>query len=219
MKNNLKFKGAIFDMDGTLIDSMGYWKTAAGDYVKALGKTPADDLGDRFLTLGLNNIYPDMQKEYGINEPLETVSAGIYAIMEKNYDKVEIKPYVKEMLESFKNEGVRMCIASATDASLASKVLQRLGILEYFSGVLCCKDVGKGKRYPDIYNYALKFLGTDKEDTYVFEDAVFAIRTLNQNGFTSVAIEDVNSENERAEIKSLCTYYIDSYKNWEKVLK
>ncbi len=219
MKNNLKFKGAIFDMDGTLIDSMGYWKAAAGDYIRSLGKEPANDLGDRFLTLGLNNIYPEMQKDYGLTQPIEEVSAGIYAIMEKNYENVEIKPYVKEMLEAFNEAGVKMCIASATNASLASEVLKRLGILDYFSAVLCCKDVGKGKRYPDIYDYALKFLGTSKEDTYVFEDAVFAIRTLNGNGFISVAIEDVNSVNEREEIKSLCTYYIDSYKNWENILK
>ena len=80
----MNFKGAIFDMDGTLIDSMGYWKSAAGDYIKSLGKEPSDDLGDRFLTLGLATIYPQLKEEYGLTQPLEEVSRGIYAIMEKN---------------------------------------------------------------------------------------------------------------------------------------
>ena len=70
-------KGAIFDMDGTLIDSMGYWKTAAGDYIRSLGKEPDADLGNRFLTLGLANIYPQMKEDYGLTQPIEEVSAGI----------------------------------------------------------------------------------------------------------------------------------------------
>ena len=216
----MNIKGAIFDMDGTLIDSMGYWKTAAGDYIKALGNEPSADLGDRFLTLGLANIYPQIKEEYALTQPIEEVSAGIYAIMEKNYDNVDVKPYVKDMLEEFKTMGVKMCIASATNSDLASKVLTRLGIRDYFSAVLCCKDVGRGKRYPDVYNYALNSLGTSKEETPVFEDAVFAIRTLSSHGFVSVGIEDENCiGSERDEVKSLATYYIDSYKNWEKILK
>ena len=151
---------------------------------------------------------------------LDEVSAGIYAIMEKNYGNVDIKPYVKDMLEAFKNKGVKMCIASATNSDLASRVLTRLGIRDYFSAVLCCKDVGRGKRYPDVYNYALNYLGTSKEETPVFEDAVFAIRTLSSHGFVSVGIEDKWCiGEEREEVKAKATYYIDSYKNWEKVLK
>ncbi|MBQ9743746.1 MAG: HAD family phosphatase [Clostridia bacterium] len=216
----MKIKGAIFDMDGTLIDSMGYWKTAPGDYIRSLGKEPREDLGDRFLTLGLTNIYPQMCEEYGIDIPIEEVSRGIYAIMEENYSKVDIKPYVKDMLDAFRNMGVKMCIASATNSDLAKRVLTHLGIAEYFSGILCCKDVGRGKRYPDIYNYALNYLGTRKEETPVFEDAVFAIRTLEANGFVSVAIEDrYTTVTERAEIKEKANYYIDSYANWEKILK
>ena len=95
-------KAIYFDMDGTLIDSMGYWKTAAGDYIKSLGKEPRWDLGDRFLTLGLANIYPQIKEEYALTQPIEEVSAGIYAIMEKNYENVDVKPYVKDMLEGFK---------------------------------------------------------------------------------------------------------------------
>ena len=215
----MKLKGAIFDMDGTLVDSMGYWKTAAGDYIRSLGKTPKDDLGDKFLTLGLANIYSEMVEDYGLTQPIEEVSQGIYDIMEKNYETVEAKPFVNDMLEAFKKEGVKMCIASATNSALARKVLQRCGILEYFDEVFCCKDVGRGKRYPDIYNHALAYLGTAKEETPVFEDALFAIRTLSSNGFISVGIEDVNASSDKDEIMSLSTYYIDSYANWEKILK
>lgn len=215
----MDIKGAIFDMDGTLIDSMGYWHSAPGEYIRSLGKEPEADLGDRFLSLGLNNIYPEICERYGIDIPLDEVSRGIYAIMEEHYAKVEIKPYVKDMLEAFTGMGVKICLASATNADLARQVLERLGIAHYFSAVFCCKDVGRGKRYPDIYNHALGFLGTKKEEALVFEDAIFAIRTLHANGFVSVGIEDkYSTEAERAEIKELATYYIDSYKNWEKIL-
>ncbi len=215
----MKFKGAIFDMDGTLIDSMGYWKSVAGDYIRSLGKEPKEDLGDRFLSLGLSHIYPEMIEDYGLTQPVDEVSRGIYDIMEKNYESVDIKPFVKDMLEHFKQASIKMCIASATNADLARKVLKKCGILEYFDEVFCCKDVGRGKRYPDIYNHALGFLGTKKDETLVFEDALFAIRTLSANGFISVGIEDINSATDKEEIMSLSTYYVDSYKNWEKILK
>ena len=103
---------------------------------------------------------------------------------------------------------------------LAKRVLSRLGIADYFSEVFCCKDVGRGKRFPDIYNHALGYLGTKKEETLVFEDAVYAGRTLSANGFVSVGIEDANTtESEREEVKTLATYYIDSYANWKKILE
>lgn len=216
----MKFNGAIFDMDGTLIDSMGYWKTAPGEYIRSLGKEPEEDLGDRFLTLGLTNIYPEMCEKYSLDLPIEEISRGIYSVMEKNYERVEIKPFVRNMLYAFKAEGVKMCVASATNADLAKRVLSRLGILDCFSEVLCCRDVGRGKRHPDIYNHALGFLGTKKKETLVFEDAVFAVRTLKANGFVAVGIEDeYTTDRERAEIKSLVDYYVDTYANWEKVLK
>ncbi len=216
----MEFKGAIFDMDGTLIDSMGYWKTAPGDYIRSLGKEPREDLGDRFLTLGLANIYPEMREEYGIDIPMDEVSQGIYAIMEKNYESVIAKPFVKDMLEAFKDAGIKMCVASATNADLVRRVLTRLGIVDYFSEVFCCRDVGRGKRFPDIYNHALGFLGTEKSETPVFEDAIFAVRTLKANGFIAVGIEDkYTTDSERAEIKSLVDYYVDTYANWEKILK
>ena len=216
----MEFKGAIFDVDGTLVDSMGYWKTAPGDYIRSLGKEPRADLGDRFLTLGLANIYPQMCEEYGIDIPMEEVSRGIYAIMEKNYESVMLKPFVKDMLEAFKGKGIKMCVASATNADLVRRVLTRLGVVDCFSAIFCCRDVGRGKRFPDIYNHALGFLGTEKGETLVFEDAVFAIRTLKANEFVAVGIEDVNvTDDERAEIKSLVDYYIDTYANWEEILK
>lgn len=215
----MNIKGAIFDMDGTLIDSMGYWQDAAGDYIRTKGKEPSDDLGKRFLTLGLTNIYPDMKREYGIDDSLDEVSRGIYAIMEKNYDRVDKKPYVEDMLKAFKSMGVKMCIASATNSDLARRVLKRLGIVDYFDEVFCCKDVGRGKRHPDVYDYALNYLGTSKDDTLVFEDALFAVKTLKANGYKAVGIEDVNSASDKDEILSLADFYIDSYKNWEKILK
>ena len=87
----MKFKGAIFDMDGTLIDSMGFWKTAPGDYIRSLGKEPDADLGDRFLTLGLSSIYDDVCERYEIDLPIEEISRGIIEIMDRTATIVDVE--------------------------------------------------------------------------------------------------------------------------------
>ncbi len=202
----MKITGAIFDMDGTLINSMDYWAIVATEYLKSIGLEPPKDTDRDYLENGMKSWHkracPDI--------PYEEVSRGIYGIMEKYYDDhVSLKEGVLEMLERLKAHGVKMCLATATDRFMVKKVLNQLGILEYFSFILTSEEVGLGKRYPLIYEKARETLGTDKETTYVFEDALYAINTCNQNGIKVVGVYDKNVFVGEKEIASLCDYYLD----------
>ena len=202
----MKITGAIFDMDGTLINSMDYWAIVATEYLKSIGLEPPKDTDRDYLENGMKSWHkracPDI--------PYEEVSRGIYGIMEKYYDNhVSLKEGVLEMLERLKAHGVKMCLATATDRFMVEKVLNQLGILEYFSFILTSEEAGLGKRYPLIYEKAREALGTDKETTYVFEDALYAINTCNQNGIKVVGVYDKNVFVGEKEIASLCDYYID----------
>ena len=202
----MKITGAIFDMDGTILNSMDYWATAASEYLKAVGIVPPKDTDKVFLEDGMKKWYEITCPEI----PFEKVSEGIYAIMEKHYSQdVQTKDGAKEMLERLKSHGVKMCLATATDRSAVERILSRLGISEYFPKILTSKEVGLGKRFPLIYEKALEFLGTDKETTYVFEDAFYAINTCYQNGFKVVGVYDENAYVTEDEIKALCNYYLD----------
>lgn len=208
----MKITGAIFDMDGTLIDSMDYWAIVATEYLKSVGIVPPRDTDRDYLENGMKSWH----ERSCPNIPYEEVSRGIYGIMEVYYDKnVSLKTGVKAMLEKLRAHGVKMCLATATDRFLVEKVLGKLGILEYFSAIFTSKEVGFGKRYPLIYEKAREFLGTDKETTYVFEDAIYAIKTCHQNNIKVVGVYDKNSYADKEEVVSLCDYYIDKEANYQ----
>lgn len=201
----MKITGAIFDMDGTLINSMDYWAVTASEYLKSVGIEPPKDTDRDYLENGMKSWHEHACPKI----PFEEVSAGIYKIMEKYYTScVSVKEGAREMLDRLKAHGVKMCLATATDRFMVEMVLKRLGISEYFSAIFTSKEVGLGKRYPLIYEKAREFLGTDKESTYVFEDAIYAINTCRQNRIKVVGVYDENSFVSPEEVASLCDFYI-----------
>lgn len=206
----MKITGAIFDMDGTLLNSMDYWAVAASDYLKSKGIVPFDYDDRHFLEDGMKVWYDSAVKNHGLTEDFDAVSDGIYAIMDKYYSTVvKMKDGVLEMLQRLKAKGVKMCLATATDREHVEKILKRLGIDNYFSAIFTSREVGLGKRFPLIYEKAREFLGTDADTTYVFEDAYYAVCTCHSNGIRVVGVYDKNVFVSKEEMISLCDYYLD----------
>lgn len=202
----MKITGAIFDMDGTLMDSMDYWAIVPSEYLDLKGIEKKKDTNRLFTDMGMKWWYEYQEIPY----PFEEVSSDIYMLMQKYYDKdIKLKDGVYDMLTRLKNAGVKMVLATATDREVVEKILKRLNIDKFFSAIFTSKEVGKGKRYPLIYEKALEFLGTDKETTYVFEDATHAMQTCHANGFKIVGVYDKNVWESEESIKSLCNYYLD----------
>lgn len=206
----MKITGAIFDMDGTLLNSMDYWGLVADEYLKGLGIFPESDTCQFFLEQGMASWHKMCVEKYALSEPLEITKAKIYALMDTKYEtEVDLKDGARELLDTLRDRGVKMCLATATDRASVEKILRRLGIDGYFSRIFTSSEVGEGKRKPLIYEKALEYLGTDKETTYVFEDAHYAIVTAHNAGFNVIGIYDRNVYESKEEIRSLCTYYLD----------
>ena len=206
----MKITGAIFDMDGTLLDSMDYWGVAAGEYLNSIGIKFTDDTNKRFLEDGIRAWYDYCKENYGLNDDFEAAKAHIYEFMNQKYHTVvKVKEGALEMLERLYNKGVKMCLATATNRPTVEMILDRLAMKKYFSSSFTCGEVGVGKREPLIYRLALESLGTDKETTYVFEDAHYALKTAHEDGFRTVCIYDKNVYVSKEEMKKLCDLYLD----------
>ncbi len=206
----MKITGAIFDMDGTLLNSMDYWALVAEEYLNSQGIAPTDNTNKRFLEDGMRAWYEDCQKKYGLSASYADAKNGIYALMNKRYEAdVDLKDGALELLEKLYQKGVKMCLATATEREAVEKILKKLGIEKYFLRIFTSGEVGVGKREPLIYEIALDFLGTDKETTYVFEDAIYAMKTAYTNGFRVVGVYDKNVFATKDEVKSLCHIYLD----------
>ncbi|MBQ8546374.1 MAG: HAD family phosphatase [Clostridia bacterium] len=205
----MKIKGAIFDMDGTLLDSMAYWNTVGIDYLERQGIKFDNEKENYVLYVGIPRFTEYCNEKYGLNKTYEEVLRALHDIVAEKYNTVvKLKPGALEMLERFKQNGVKMCIATATEQNEAKGVLKRLGVLDYFSEVFTTTIVGADKSSPLIYEVALEHLGTKKDETYIFEDAWYAIKTAHDNDFKVIGIEDKNTVVPTSEIVPLCTYFL-----------
>ena len=201
-------KGAIFDFDGTLVDSMFIWDTIGEDYLRSLGKEPHEDLKETFITLTLEEAAEYYRTHYGVTLSVKEIVDGVNTMVEGIYrTRVALKQGVADFLAQLKDNGARMCIATVTDRYLVEETLDRLGILQYFSEIFTCAEVGYGKDKPIIYRKALEHLDTAKNETYVFEDSLFALKTAKADGFTTVGVYD-RHENRQDNLKNLADYYI-----------
>ncbi len=208
----MKITGCIFDLDGTLLDTMKLWSKVGHDYIVSMGKNPHDDLDKKLREMSMQQASAYFIEDYGIVKSPEEIAQGINDIMEDNYKyRAFPKEGVLDFLEEMMKKGVKMCIASATDTYLIEYALKANNMEKYFGKIFSCIDVGSGKDKPHIYNEALKFLGTDKETTYVFEDALYAVNTLKDNDFNVVGIADKFSDDHREFIKNKADIFVNSF--------
>lgn len=183
---------AIFDMDGTLVDSMGYWQSLEREFLTRKGVTDGlEDILERTKPLTLPEAAALFSEYCDLDGTPEQLVEEVLALMEEHYQNdVAVKPGVFAYLDKLQAQGVTMCVASATPRHLVQLCLERLGLSRYFSFLLSCVDVGAGKRHPDVFLEAAHRLGADPHETAVYEDAIYAVRTAHDAGFHVVAIHD-----------------------------
>lgn len=184
-------RGAIFDLDGTLLDSMPVWDTLASDYLRSLGTSPKPGLDEAVSRMSVEQAAEYIRGEYGLAETPEEIVRGVNGMLGDFYRQTApLKPGVPGFLERLREGGAKMCVATATDRSLVEAALLRTGVREYFSEIFTCAGVGHGKDEPDIFRAALAHLGTPKSATVVFEDALHAVATAKRDGFVVAAVYD-----------------------------
>ena len=216
------FTGAIFDLDGTLVDSLFLWEVIWARLGETFGRgadfrpNEADEKAVRTMTL--EGAMEFIHQRYGLGESGAALLRVLHAILWDFYqNEVELKEGVLPFLEACRARGVKMCIASATDVERIQLALAHTGIAEYFTAVLSCADIGKGKDEPDIYELALATLGTPREETCVFEDSLVALKTAKSIGLLTVGIYDENNFG-HAEMEKIVTAYIGKGETLEKLL-
>lgn len=210
----MKIDGAIFDLDGTLLDSMKIWDTIGEDYLLSLGIEPKENLKETFKNMSLTQSALYYQEHYSVDKTVEEIISEINSLVEHFYIyEVQLKHGVKEFLEKLSKNKIKMIIVTATDRYLVEASLSRLKIRQYFIDILTCQEVGYGKDVPVIYEEALKKLNTDKEKTMVFEDAVYAIITAKKAGFIVSGVCDQSEEQDK--VKELSDFYIREFKKEE----
>jgi HAD superfamily hydrolase (TIGR01509 family) len=207
----LNIKGAIFDLDGTLLDSMWLWDTVGSNYLKKLGIDPPSGWDDRFKTMSMDQGATYIKNYCNLNKSVPEIMQEIDDMIACYYDDVfNLKPGIAELLSKFQSADVKMCVASLTNGYLVQKALKRNNILPYFSKIFSCRDLGISKHEPQIYQIAGQYLGFDKTQIAVFEDAPFAIKTAKDAGFIVVGVNDPSYKEHVLERRQWADYFVEN---------
>ncbi len=206
-------KYAIFDMDGTLINSMYKWNRVILDYIENLGLKPDDDFIQVLKTKTLLTSIDYIHETFDIKKNTDEGLNFIYYTMKNGYlNEFELKPGVLDALKKLKSMGVKMCVATATEDQLAIPALKKQGIIDYFEFVQTCKNSGFHKYDTEYWQTALDKLGASADETIVFEDALYCIKTVDKMNIKSVGImDDETTDADYEKIDNIVEQYIESY--------
>ncbi len=191
-------KGIVFDVDGTLLDSMFIWEQVISEYLQSIGITADKQLYTEMKKMDLKQGCEHIKHKYLLPYSVDKIKNDMISNVSEFYKyTAQCKPGVPEYLEKLKQLGIKCSVATAGDTSLVRACFERLDILKYFSVLLCCSQYGTDKTKPDIYRIAAEQMGTSVEETAVFEDAPHAVICTKKHGFTTVAVySDENKDNE-----------------------
>ncbi len=211
----MKITGAVFDFDGTLFDSMKIWEDIGDSYLKHIGQKPSKDISDIFLKSTLSTDAEAIKTKYGIGQSIETITDDIIDHLTERYlTQAKPKNDIIQFLEKLKASGVKMCIATATDEKPVKAALKKYNMLSYFGAIFTPSNVGEEKTNPKMFREALQFLRTDKDTTWVFEDALYAAKTAKEDGFKVVGVYD-KSEVHGEDMRRITDVYITLFSEIE----
>ncbi len=215
----MRIRGAIFDVDGTLLDSMSVWDSIGGSYLRSIGYEPRENLNGVLKNMSLHQAARYYQSEYGVTLSIAEIKDGVNAMLERYYrDEVLLKAGAAELVARLSAAGTKMCIATATDRYLVDAALSRLSVRSCFGEIFTCSGVGHGKDEPHIFKAALRFLGTAQAETMVFDDALYAVRTAKNAGFPVAAVYDPH-ELEQEEVRRLSDIYLEDLRQLNQIEK
>lgn len=206
-------EGAVFDLDGTLLDSSWVWEKVDEKFLGDRGFQVPDDYVDEISPLGAERATVYTIERFGLNEDKDDIVREWIEMAKKEYaTEVVCKPYAKEFLEELHKLNIKMAVATSSDRELFMKTLEREGILKYFQKIVTVDEVERGKGYPDIYEEAARRIKVNPHKCLVFEDILAGVTGASLGEFNVVAVFDEKSKHNWEKIKSISKYSINDYK-------
>lgn len=205
-------KAALFDVDGTLTDSMPVWDNMITRYIMSLGITPEPDIEDKVRPLSFMDSCRYIIEHYNTDMTVEEmVQAVCDAVADKYRNEVEPKHGAVGFVEKLHKMGIKMALVTASERGYITDCLKRIGIYDKFDFLMTCSEEGLDKNSCRIYDRACERLGADKAEVIVFEDALHAVEALSAGGYTVYGVYDKTMQQVQPRLKALCKQYAKSF--------
>lgn len=206
------FDAVIFDMDGTLLNSMPYWRKINYDFLKARGLEPSEDVRADLMSISTRVAGKMYIDQFHLNMTLDQVMAEYRRLMAHYYmEEIQPKPNIKKYIRHLKNMGKRVCVGTATPRALAEPALARHGLLEEFEFVMSGIDEGLLKEKPAFYLEAARRLNLPPQRCAMFEDALYAMQGAREAGLWVMGIAEPVQKAHKDEIKRVCHLYVEDF--------
>lgn len=212
LKNNIKY--IIFDMDGTLIDSMSAWDDVGEKVLLENNKIPEKNLIDTLNKMTFDESAKYLIENYNLDISLEEIKKRFYEIVKYKYENtIYLKEGVEEFLEKCKKNNIKMAILTASNREISEIVLKRLDILKYFEFIMTTEEENLTKKDEGIYIKALKKLNASIKETAIFEDMLYSLEISNYIGIMTIGVFDKSSIKDIEKIKKNSNLFIYSFKD------
>lgn len=205
-------KAIIFDLDGTLVDSMWVWTQIDIDYLGKLGYDVPKGLQTLIEGMSFTEVAVYFKERFHIPDSIDRIKETWQEMaLDKYCREVPLKPGVLSLLSYAKEHRIRMAVASSNDRKLIEAVLTSHGIQDYFDCIITACEVNKGKPAPDVYLEAARRLQVEPKSCLIFEDIIPGLQAGKAAGMTACAVEDAYSIPQKNEKRKIADYYIHSY--------
>lgn len=207
-------KAVLFDLDGTLVDSMGVWEEIDIEYLSMHGLEVPQGLQHEIEGIPFTEVAVYFRKRFQLQESLEEImQTWLDMAMDKYCYEIPLKKGACEFVRCLEKQGIRMAVVSSNHLELIRACLEAHGIADCFSVIITADDVEKGKPEPDVYLEAAARLKVKPEECLVFEDIVPGITAGKRAGMQVCAVEDSYSEYQKLEKMKYADYYIHSFED------
>lgn len=205
-------RGTVFDVDGTLLDTMPAWHSLGSDYLRKLGISPDPDLDRILFAMTVEEAAGYLRREYVLAQSENEIIRECISGMEQFYRcRAKLKKGAKELLVHLDSLGIPMMTVTCGSRRLQEAAMDRLGIRRFFRESVYCGERGLNKNGPAAYLYAAGQMGLEPAQILVFEDALHGIRSAKAAGFHVCAVADAASMEDRREIEETADLYVEDF--------
>ncbi len=205
-------EAAIFDIDGTIIDSLYIWDVLASEYLRSLGQSPGEDLSKEIGEMNLIESSLHIKEKFGLEKSSQEIKKELEDLIGFYYkEKFQAKPGALAYIRDLYRSGVDLFIGTTIPGNLGKLVLKRLGIYRCFKEIFTEESLGVSKRQVGFYNKIMEKIGKDRTRTYVFEDSYYAIRSAREAGLKIVLVKDLYNQGDFKKMEGLVDLEIENF--------